>query len=92
MLLDWKLDRGVPDAARRHTLIPEVGIRELRCEPFFLSVKKPESLGVNPTFIGESVAPPGSCYIASFVPMRFFGPVEEFSQARVHIFRGTTLQ
>ncbi|HEY2380414.1 MAG TPA: hypothetical protein VGK48_04460 [Terriglobia bacterium] len=61
-------------------------------EPMKSLVEKPESFGVHPTLIRESTRPFGGTYTANLVPMRFFDPVQEFSQVRAHIFRGAVLQ
>jgi hypothetical protein len=58
----------------------------------FLSAKKLESFGVNPTLIGESVGPLCGCYIMSFVPARLFRLVEKFPQVRACIFLGAAVQ
>src|SRR6266542_2463771 len=45
-----------------------------------LSVEKPQSVCVDPAFLGKAVPPLSGCHIASLMPPRIFAPVEEFPQ------------
>src|SRR5438067_5686515 len=62
-------------------------------QPISLSlIEKSQRFRVPPVFLGKSAAPFCGGYIAGFVPMRLFDPVDEFTQACSRIFSSTALQ
>jgi len=49
------------------------------------SVEKPQSVCVDPAFLGKAVPPLGGCHSASLVPPRILAPVEKFPQTCTHL-------